>query len=67
MPWWQLKATADAQRAWQRIYYAEPPTACPRDGTPLDVGSESQPGGGKLAMRHCIMCGYSWQGGTRLT
>ena len=68
MAWWQWKSVVDDQRAWARSYYALPPDACPKCGTPLDVGQESQPGGGKMQLRHCPMGdGYVWTGGTRLT
>ena len=67
MPWWQLKSIRDNQRAWERSYYALPPDACPYCGLPLTVGSESEPGGGKLQIRHCPGGDYRYTGGTRLT
>ncbi len=67
MPWWQLKSIADANRAFIASYYSLPPDSCPNDGTPLEVGSQSQVGGGKLQMRHCPMGDYVWQGGRRET
>ena len=67
MSWWQLKATADNQRAWARSYYALPPDACPNDGTPLEVGMQTQPGGGQIQIRHCPMGDFTWEGGRRLT
>lgn len=66
MPWWQLKSIADTDRQEKAQYYALPPDACPYDGQPLDVGTESEPGGGRMQKRHCIFCGYTWDGGRRL-
>lgn len=65
--YWALKAIADDQRAWARTYYALPPDACPRCGQPLDVGQQSQPGGGKQQIRHCNAGHYQWTGGQRET
>ena len=44
-----------------------PPDACPYCGTPLDVGQQTQNGGGKLLIRHCPMGDYTYTGGPRLT
>ncbi|HZU75958.1 MAG TPA: hypothetical protein VFA70_04285 [Dehalococcoidia bacterium] len=67
MPWFELKAIRDAQRAWEQSYYSLPPDACPFCGEPLDVGRETEPGGGKLQFRHCNAGHYEWHGGRRLT
>ncbi len=67
MSWWQLKAIADDQRRWEQAYYQLPPDACPYDGTPLEVGYQTQPGGGRLMIRHCQMGDFVYTGGRRLT
>ena len=67
MPWWQLKATADANRIENAQYEALPPEACPYDGTPLEIGWTTIAGGGKESARNCPMGDYRWTGGKRLT
>lgn len=67
MSWWQLKNIRDTHKAFVQQYYSLPPDACPNDGTPLEVGFESQSGGGRLMFRHCPMGEYDYTGGRRLT
>jgi hypothetical protein len=67
MSWWELKAIADTHKAWKAAYYALPPDACPNDGTPLEMGYQTQTGGGRLLLRHCPMGDFVYTGGRRQT
>ncbi len=67
MSWWQLANILQANAQEQAAYNALPPDACPFCGTPLQVGRQTEPGGGKLTIRHCPLGDYEWTGGTRLT
>ena len=51
MAWDQWLATVDEARAEYRADRANPPTACPNDGEPLNAR------GGKL---HCPFDGWTW-------
>ena len=62
-----LKAIWDAQRVDNAEYWATPPDACPYDGTPLVLGWQTRPGGGRELLRDCPCGDYAWRGGRRLT
>jgi len=51
MPWETLKAIRDQGREDAAEAERDPPVACPKDGTILDV---------KDGIRHCPFCGYRW-------
>jgi hypothetical protein len=57
--YWALKSILDAQRRDVEAYNAQPPIACPNDGTPLQQNREG--------LRSCPMGDYTWRGGQRLT
>lgn len=57
--WWGLKNVIDANRQEQAAYNAQPPDACPNDGTPLETGRDGT--------RNCPMGDYRYTGGTRVT
>jgi len=58
--YWALKSILDANRIEQAAYEAQPPDACPYDGSPLVTGN-------KGGVRDCPMGDYQWRGGPRLT
>lgn len=41
---WDLYSTLAEQSAYVDYYRSVPPVACPRDGTPLQLGPPSAPG-----------------------
>ena len=65
--YWELSAIKQTHQAWKQAYYALPPDACPICGQPLQVGYETQAGGGRLLLRHCDAGHYTYQSGRRLT
>ncbi len=65
--WWGLKNILDNQRQFDAQYNALPPDACPYCGSPLQVGQQTQSGGGRLLLRHCPLGHYTYTGGPRLT
>ena len=52
MSWEQLRSIVQQNRQEQAFWAAQPPRACPNDGTPLETGPD-----GSL---HCRMGDYSW-------
>ena len=58
MSWQQLKDILDTNAAEAAAAEAQPPSACPFDGTPLEVG--------KGGVRNCPMGNYRWDGGPKL-
>lgn len=52
MSWEQLRAIVQMNAQDQAYWAAQPPRACPNDGTPLQPGQD-----GTL---HCQHDGYSW-------
>ena len=52
MSWDQLIAIKEENREAQIQNASEPPGACPRDGTPLEILANG--------IRHCRFDGYQW-------
>jgi hypothetical protein len=52
MSWEQLRSIVQADAAERAYWDAQPPRACPNDGTPLEAGP-----GGEL---HCRHDGFTW-------
>ena len=54
MAWEQLRAILDLNKADRQAEEAQPPSACPIDGYPLEVGPEG--------VRNCPLGNYTWRG-----
>jgi hypothetical protein len=54
MSWDQLKTIIDTNREIREQEANEPPTACPIDGSPLEIRSDG--------VRNCPMGNFRWSG-----